>query len=105
MLMSGMVIVTVLAAIGVGWVLHGGGSNSPQGPPRPVWVNPDGSLNPEKVPGWVGVLRGDGTDAFWGWARGPDVVLGGDGPIYVYDHPNGTVIGQIHNVPPSGTEG
>jgi len=54
MLMRGMVIVAVLAAIGVGWVLYGGGSNSPKGHPDWYGSTPMGASTPRKcLDGWA----------------------------------------------------
>jgi hypothetical protein len=92
-----LVIGTALLVVGSGigfaaWALR----SQEAGPPRPAWVRPNGLVDPSKVPAWIEVLKGDGTDAIWGWMRGADTFADpGQGPILVYDKPAGRVIGQL----------
>ena len=98
-----VIVAVLLAMFGTGWLLRGLVSSSPEtGPPRPAWVRPNGSVDLSTFPAWIEVLKGDGTDAVWGWMQRADASDPGQGPIPIYDQPAGRVIGQMELATASG---
>lgn len=82
-------------SIGLAWIFSDPESGAPfPPPPSPAWVRPDGSVDLSKVPEWIPVMAGDGTDRIKGYARGEDSFATDGRPVYLYDQPNGRVIGR-----------
>jgi hypothetical protein len=86
---------TLAVSVALGMNLGGVGgahSSTQPDPGRPAWVTSNGGIDISKVPAWMPVF-GLGPDPV-GFVKGPDSFATDGRPVYLYDRPNGNIIGR-----------